>query len=384
MKIIYLTTSLFEKDYIEFQKIWKIPLNSSNQNFHSKIIKALGKTNQVDVISLRPFSLNKCRLTKLYRETTVIDNVSYHYLRVSPHRLLRFHVFKKEAFKILGSLDLKDAIIVSDTINPKTIRLANIIKKKFNLPLVGLVTDSPSNISGTSRSYSIYLYNQCKDLDGYVSLTKDLDNLFNQNNKPSIIIEGIVEEEMPKPIENKYGKYFFFGGALLKRYGIYDLINSFKKLPQNDINLLICGHHCDEEAMKKAIHGDKRIHYLKCLPNQYVLQLEMNALANVNPRPYSEDLDRYSIPSKTLEYLRSGRPTISVKNSKLQKKFSDDIIWAKSSSEEDLTFTLNHLLELTKEERDTLGEKAKEKVLSMYSISEVGKTLSEFLSNIIK
>ena len=41
MKIIYFTTSQDEKDYRSFMNIWKIPLNSSNQNFHNKFIRAL-------------------------------------------------------------------------------------------------------------------------------------------------------------------------------------------------------------------------------------------------------------------------------------------------------------------------------------------------------
>lgn len=385
MKIIYITTSLCEDDYPDFQKLWKIPLNSSNQNFHNKVIRALGKYHHVDVVSLRPFSITKCGLTRLYREKTIKDNVTYHYLKVTPHRLFRNVSFKRQASKLIKSLSLEDTIILTDTINPKTIALANKIKKKYHLPVVGLCTDSPSNISGTSRNYTLYLFNQSKNLDGYISLTKELNDLFNASQKPSLIVEGIVEEKLPEKIENKYGKYFFLGGALMKRYGVYDLINSFKKLPQKDINLLICGHHYDEETLKKTIGEDKRIHFLKCLINKEVLKLEMNAFANINPRPYSEDLDRFSIPSKTLEYLRSGQPVISVKNSKLMKKFPEEIIWAKSSQVEDLSFALNHCLELTQEERKALGEKGKEKVLELYSLSTVGKQISEFLaSNITK
>ena len=79
MRIIYLTTSVCEDDYNEFTKLWRITLNSSNQNFHNKVIRALSLYNPVDVISLRPFSRTKCRVVKLGKEKTVKGNVTYHF-----------------------------------------------------------------------------------------------------------------------------------------------------------------------------------------------------------------------------------------------------------------------------------------------------------------
>ena len=109
----------------------------------------------------------------------------------------------------------------------------------------------------------------------------------------------------------------------------------------------------------------------------------MNAVGNINPRPYSEDLDRYSIPSKTIEYFSSGKPTISVKNSKLQRDFGQDAIWAKSSNVDDLAGAIERLFELTEEERNELGKKARTKVLAKYSLDNVGEKLTKFLEGFL-
>ena len=124
--------------------------------------------------------------------------------------------------------------------------------------------------------------------------------------------------------------------------------------------------------------------FLGTIPGYRTLQYEMNAIANINPRPYSEDLDRFSIPSKTIEYLSSGRPTISVKNTKLQKDFSEDIIWSKSSKPEDLANAMNRVLELTEVEQENLGEKAKSRVSALYSLSSINKKLDIFLENFLR
>ena len=383
MRVIYLTTSLEAKDYVEFNACWKASLNPSNQNFHNKIIRSLALTNDVEVISLRPFSRKLCSIKKLNKANKEQGKIHWHYLEVKRLRVQRYFSFKKQATDILKNLDLNYAVIVTDTINPRVVSLAHSLSKKFNIPAVGLCTDSPSNISGTKKSYALFILSNGRKLDGYVSLTAGLNDLFNVNSKPSLIVEGVVENELPKPIKNEYGDYFFFGGALMKRYGIYELISAFHALNDKKYKLLICGHHANNHELSEAIGDNKNIIDLGTLPVEKVLQLEMNATANINPRPYSEDLDRFSIPSKTIEYLSSGRPTISVKNTRLQKDFNELAVWAKSSNQDDLLAAMKRVLELTKEEQEELGKKARTKVLALYSLTKLNEILSEFLEGFL-
>ena len=384
MRIIYFTTCLEENDFVAFSKKWTIALNSSNQNFHNKMIRALAINNTVDVISIRPFSRAKCHLTKLESETKSNGNITWHYLKVSYFRLLRFTFFRKEIEAFLKRIDKKNVILISDTINPTVIHFANEAKKITSLPLVGICTDSPSNISGTKKSYAKYILENANNLNGYIALTEELNNHFNKNNKPSVIIEGLIENNLPEKKENRYKDYFFFGGALMEKYGVYNLIRAFKELNRPDLKLIICGHHGDNNRIYKTISNNKNIIYLKCLPVADVIQLEIGAIANINPRPYSEDLDRFSIPSKTIEYLSSNSPTISVKNSKLKKKFYDDIIWAKSANPEDLKTAMETVLTFDENERKTMAIKARNKAIDYYSLNSVNKLLNEFLLNIIK
>ena len=382
MRIIYFTTAIREEDYVDFIKEWKISLNPSNQNFHNKMIRALAKTDQVEVVSLRPFSRTKCSLKRLPSEDILDGNIIWHYLKVTKGRLFRMHAARKQIKKIYSEEDFEPTVIVSDTINPKIIRLANYLNKRKHYKIAGICTDSPSNISGTRKSYSLYILSQSKNLDGYIALTESLNNLFNENDKPSILVEGIVEDSLPEPLENTYGKYLFFGGALLPRYGVYDLIESFNELKNPDVKLLICGHHGDNHRLEEAFKGNKNIVNLKLLPVKDVLTLEQNAILNINPRPYSEDLDRYSVPSKTLEYMSTGTPTLSVRNTRLQKLFENECFWVKSSKKEDLLPALKQAISMSDVERKEFGEKAKKKVRDLYSLTSVNKKVMEFLKNL--
>ena len=382
MNIIYITTSLEENDYVEFNKLWKVSLNPSNQNFHNKVIRALAINNHVDVISIRPFSKKKCTINKLKAEEKEFGSIHYHYLKVVDSRLLRFTRFKKQVKKLMEKLP-QDSVVVTDTINPKCTYIANYLQKSFKLKTFGICTDSPSNITGTSRSYTLYLLNKCHGLDGYVTLIEGLNLLYNPNNKPHITIEGIVESKESNFDTTVEGKYLFFGGALLPRYGVYNLIEAFKKIEDKDLSLIICGHHADEEKIYASISDDNRIKFLGILPIKEVLAFEKNAIANINPRPFTQDLDRLSIPSKTLEYLASGSLTISVKNTELEKIFKQCAIWAKTGEVDDLYDAISRAISMDKEAKEKMEKLAKNTAISRYSIEKVGETITDFLTNVI-
>ena len=384
MKIIYITTSLEENDYIEFNKLWTVSLNPSNQNFHNKMIRSFAINSPVDVISIRPFSKAKCEIKELKADTKVVGNITYHYLKIKRNKLLRLHSLQSQVKDLIEKLKTDDSVIITDTINPKCVSITNFIQRKYHIPAIGICTDSPSNITGTNKSYTLFLLRHCYKLDGFITLTEGLNLLFNQNNKDHITIEGIVESkdvDINIPVE---GKYIFFGGALLPRYGVYHLIRAFKAIEDKDISLIICGHHGDDEKIAIAIDGDARIKYLGTLPVKEVLALEKNALANINPRPFTQDLDRLSIPSKTLEYLASGALTISVRNTELEKTFKDCAIWAKSGNPKDLEASLKTAISMSEEERKNMANKAKNTAISHYSLEKISELVTDFSSKFIK
>lgn len=372
-----------KNDFANYLPHWKSSPNPSNQNFHNKMIRSLAINNHVDVISIRPFSKSLLDIKSLKKEEREDGNIVWHYIAIQRDIFRKLINGHRQVNSLIKKYAKDDTIVFVDTINPGLVHFAKHSLKKRNLRVVGICTDSPSNITGTTRSYTVYLLSHTNAYSGYIALTTGLDELFNVGKKPSLILEGIVETNSIEKKEN-FGKYFFFGGALLARYGVYDLIKAFKLFSKTNkgYKLVISGHHADQKGLSDAIGNDKNIKYLGAITVDECYALEKGAIANVNPRPFSEDLDRYSIPSKTLEYLESGVPTVSVKNSKLQKVIGDLIIWSKSSSDSDLAKSLEHVISLTKEERKILGDKAKDKVHELYSLDAVNKKINNFLKKL--
>lgn len=384
MLIFYFTTSLENNDFNNLQEKWKISLNTSNQCFHNKMIKALAVTNEVHVISLRPYNKNLVNGYSTSGFETKKGNITYHYLTISTSKFDVFS-YKKEAIKIIDKYKNHQSVFITDTINLKCLLLAKGLAKKFKIPLIGICTDLPSNITGAGKLYVKFIENKAKKLDGYISLTDKLNKFFNKNDKNHLIINGIVDNEINTDISNtNYGKYFFYGGTLLEKFGVYNLIDAFNQLNDSNYNLVLCGHHYNETALKKAFNNNSNIYFLGVLPSKKVIELEKNAFANINPRPTNNELDELSIPSKTLEYLNSGKITISNKNKLLYEIFANDIIWTNTDDSRGLVHAMKKIIEMDPETKNTIEKSAKEKCLKLYSINSISQKLNDFLMGFFK
>lgn len=372
-----------ESDFKEYIGHWSVSLNPSNQNFHNKLIRSLAISNNIDVISIRPFSSKFCDYPYLEKGVRKQGNITWHYVGIHHNKILNLHVVQSQIKKIIKNVVNDGDFIFCDTINMGVVHFTKYCLKhiKKDVKFIGVVTDSPSNISGVGRSYTKYVLSNCRKYDGYLALTNELNELYNPKAKPNLIIEGLVEDrDVSAPFDTDV-KYFFFGGALLPRYGIYELIKAFNEFHKDfeDYYLIIAGHHANKDQLMKAINGNTNIRFLNMIPVSEVLMYESSAVANINPRPFSEDLDRYSIPSKTIEYLVSGRPTISVKNSKLAKYFLEEIVWAKSSSSEDLKEAMVKVATADEEVKENYGKLGKEKALNYFSLKAINNRVDNEL-----
>lgn len=378
MNIIYFTTAQDKTDFASYISLWNVPINTSNQTFHNKLIRSIAINNHVDVVSIRPFSKGNCNVDYLESADTISDSIHWHYPKIARGKLTSFRSLRRD-IKNLFEHFYRNSLIITDTINPTVLYMATYFAKKYKMPIIGVCTDSPSNIAGTNRAYTMFLLRLARSLNGYICLTPGLNELFNDQNKPAIIFEGIVENEEPTKEKNQYGKYVFYCGALAEKYGIYNFIKFFQVYIKGDVKLVICGHHADEQRLNEITSNDSRIVYLGNILNEEALSLEASAWCNVNPRPFSEDLDRYSVPSKVLEYLNSGTPTISVKNTRLQKYFNADAIWIKNNTDEDFVEAFQKLNTFTDQDKNSMVNRAKEQVQKYFSIDAINAKLDGFL-----
>lgn len=371
-KILYLTTAQDQNNFANFINDFSCPPNLSSQNFHNKLIRAIALTNDVDVISLRPINQyykNNEVTASSYNE----ENIHWMYPRITKSIKDKITRLPKEIDSYIVNNNYSAIVVETNNlfITSQALRIA----KKLSIKTIGVCTDNPKNISFASNRFKNSLIQKVRKLDSFICLTNDLNSLFNKKNKPYVIIDGINEELR---IYTRLIKddYIYFGGSLMEKYGVFSLIEAYKRLKNDNIKLVLCGHH-EPEEFKKQIDDNPNIIYLGAKTYNEVANLEHYSLCCVNPRPLNNEIDKYSVPSKVLEYLANGGLTISTLNPVLNKNYSECIIWAKSSSPDDLFNSIKHALSFNDINRKTIIDKGKKEVLRRTSLSAINSLIEK-------
>ncbi len=204
-----------------------------------------------------------------------------------------------------------------------------------------------------------------KNLDCYVLLTEQMAE-FLKIDKNYTVVEGISTSifNYIKTSKKEYSiKYILYTGTLNERYGVLDLVESFNRIDHKDYRLILCGSGDSEEKIEQYAKLDNRIICKGQMKREDVLKLQIEATVLVNPRKNNEEYTKYSFPSKILEYLSSGTPTIAYKLDGIPNEYDDYIYYINGNKHEDIAAKIIEICEKSKEERVKFGQKAKEFVL---------------------
>ena len=385
MRIIYFTTATSKEDYVSFSSSWKSSLNTSVQNLHNRLIRALAVTHEVDVISIRPFSRKLCELNKLDASTRQEGRITWHNIEIKRLKVMRYLTIPSQCCKILSKMNLKDCIIITDTLNPNVLNISTKLAKKYELPIIGVLSNTPSIIRNTGKNYTTFVLSKATDLSGYLSLTSGLNQLFNKNSRANLTFEGVADDKISKfDKEPPYGEYIYYNGSLDEKYGIYELIKAFKELDNPNLNLVFSGYHANNESLDNIINGDKNIINLGMLQNDQIIRLANHSLMNVNPCPFSEDFDRYLVPDSIIDFLNANSVLLSVRNRQFKKNFEEGAVWIKSNEVLDLIHGIKAVMALSKEDRANIIKKANSDANKLYSMEVINHRIIRFLRQFIK
>lgn len=225
-------------------------------------------------------------------------------------------------------------------------------------------------------------------VDSFVLLTDPMKEILKVGNRPSVIIEGMVnstERIINKPVEKKETrKTIVYTGTLNKKFGVVNLLEAFHGINNNDIVLKICGKGDSEELVKKYVHKDDRIQFLGQISNEESVVLQQNATILVNPRQNNEEFTKYSFPSKNMEYLLSGNPVIAYKLDGIPNEYDNYFFYVKDNSVDSLRYKLSEVLNLTHTERCEFGRKARAFVINKKNNNEASAKILSMIKNAMK
>ncbi|MDI5836506.1 glycosyltransferase [Shewanella xiamenensis] len=195
---------------------------------------------------------------------------------------------------------------------------------KLNCKYYVIVPDLPEYMSerhGVSKvinkwinKISYFIVNRS---NGAVFITEQMATRFSPS-LPYTVIEGITapqsntvsdgEDWWYDGVEKK--KYFLYSGTLDRRYGIRDLIEAYIQAKIANFKLVICGDGNERNYVEAKMMDNKDIIYLGQIEHYKVKILQSNAALLINPRSNDALFTKFSFPSKVIEYMNSGVPTL--------------------------------------------------------------------------
>lgn len=284
-----------------------------------------------------------------------------------------------------------DFCIIS-SINYVPVAFANyLFSKLFRVKNYVILTDtSISNAYTVERhnmkrlimgSYKRFVEFLEKNYDGYVFLSKYMNEQINNENKPWCLVEGIFNpmELDFSPVKKK--NVIMHAGTLNKNLGVDKLIEGFKKVHDKDVELWIFGTGNYVEQMKQDIKMDDRIKYFGFVSRKEIFTLEKQSILLINTRDPKEEYTKFSFPSKTMEYMASGTPFMSTKLECYPEEYKKHILFIDDYSSESIKNAIEKYMSSDYNKKIQFGEQARkfvfENKLKEHQVEKIKQLLKQ-------
>ena len=205
----------------------------------------------------------------------------------------------------------------------------------------------------------------CREMDAFVLLTEWMAEALPIAGKPHLVMEGLISLD-PQPagetdVPSEDRPAILYTGTLNRELGIGELLEAFQGIP--NVQLWLCGHGDMENEVTEAAAKYDPIRYYGYVPQQTALALQAKATALINPRTAQGVFTRYSFPSKTLEYMRSGKPVLCCKLEGIPEEYDEYLRYIEPQTAQGIRDAVQTIVALSPEERNVIGERARRFVL---------------------
>lgn len=229
------------------------------------------------------------------------------------------------------------------------------------------MTDKNTMTTRLQSGMKQLLLKRCYEfVDYYVLLSKYMVECLPVGNKPWTVIEGVfnnIQDDVRELKERSVVKTILYSGTLARRYGVMNLVRAFTETHNPCYRLVICGEGEAKGEIEMAAQEDPRLIYKGLLPRHEILHLQKRADLLVNPRTPEGVFTKYSFPSKTMEYLASGTPTLLYRLPGIPDEYFDYCFVLDKLGVEALRDKLDEVLSLSDEDLRLMGGRARKFIL---------------------
>lgn len=284
--------------------------------------------------------------------------------------LSRFIRTRRELKKKL-SKQKENAVVIYEVHTPFLLAVAT-LRKRIQKTCV-IVPDLPEFMStGGSRIHRLFkridkwIIDRCLNrMDSYALLSEYMKERLPMENKKWTLMEGIFQPlGKEDPVKKETFKTIMYTGGVYHRRGLEILLDAFDLISNDSYRLWIRGNGSMEEEIKERAKKDSRIVYFEPMSREELLKLERRATIMINPTPPSQEFTKYFFPSKTMEYLASGTPTVMYRLGCMPKEYDEHVYYVDDERVETLRDKLIEVCEKSQEELNAFGAAAREFILT--------------------
>ena len=342
----------------------------------------------VTIINALPVGVWKVQYNDLFLETRAwsYDGADAYEIGCLNLPFIKQHQRYKKCLKILKSIDDNDIVIYSTYL--PFLKAVNKLDKTRRVTLV--VTDLPEFYDlgkvGFLRKLlrkinNKKIYRCMKRVDKFVILTEQMKDVLYVGERPYVVVEGICNADMFSNISceksSEEEKIILYTGTLHEKFGIGVLLQAFSMIKAPNYRLWICGGGDMQERVAEAAKSDRRITFFGYVPKKTINELQQKATILVNPRQNNDEFTKYSFPSKTMEYMLSGKPVVMYKLDGIPDEYDRYLTYVTEDDAASFADAMMKTCELSSKERDEIGNMAKDYVAEKKnSVAQTEKILN--------
>ena len=402
MNIIYLSSCCSDKKFEELREkkiTRKLP---QAQKYHNLLIEGIAQNIDGEVVAISAIPVNRqwTKQIRFQREEETFGRIHYIYdafLNLPFLRqITRIRAAKWQIKKLYKKNN--DRVIICDVLNQSLASAARSCGKKYNIPVLGIVTDVPGHTSGARRKNDSFFRRKIAELseknaeknlgkyDAYLLLTEAMNTVVNKSNKPYIVLEGHSDAKMQN-VENKLEykhqpKVAMYAGGIHKESGIEQLVNAFVKGGFSDWELHIYGDGNYQNDLKELVKTVSNVKYHGVVPNAVIVEEQLKATLLLNPRLTDAEYVKYSFPSKTMECMASGTPLCTTRLPGMPVEYYPYVFLFDDETQDGMYNTFQDVLSKDAETYHVIGKKAKEFVINEKTNIKQAKKLIDFVNQI--
>ena len=202
-------------------------------------------------------------------------------------------------------------------------------------------------------------------IDGFILLAPAMAERLPIGGRPWIHVEGIYNDETdPEAVAKSNHKVVMYTGNLGERYGIRTLLDAFSRIPSPDYRLWVRGNGGLEPLVRERAAKDSRIVLMGRKTRKELVTLQRQATLLVNPVLSKEQFTAYFFPSKTLEFMASGTPTLMAKLACMPVEYDEHLFYFKGEDSEQIAEQITEICSRPQEELDAFGKTASQFIMT--------------------